>query len=83
MKKVTSIRLSEQAEKEIKKIIREQSLLKINRTQAIEIALALHAGPRCPECTTPLEEITVEGGHTGFWRCPVCASGDTFVINQR
>ena len=86
--KVTSFRLSDNAERAIRRIVRDQSRpgLRLNRTQAVEIALAMYAGaPRCPECATPLEPITLaeDGSETGFWRCPECTTGDTFAINPK
>lgn len=81
-----SIRLSPDGMKTITRVIKEQSRpgMRINRNQAIEIALAIYAGKlRCPECTALLEPILLEedSGETGFWRCPDCTLGDTFVIN--
>lgn len=81
-----SIRLSQDGNKAVARIIKEQSRpgLRVNRNTAIEIALATYAGvSRCPECTAPLEPVTLkeDGSVTGFWRCPECTLGDTFAIN--
>lgn len=81
-----SIRLSPDGEKSIKRIIKEQFRpgLTITRNQAIDIALAMYVGAgRCPECTAPLEEITLaeDGSPTGFFKCPTCTTGDEFKIN--
>lgn len=81
-----SIRLSPEGEKSIKRIIKEQSRpgLTINRSQAIDIALAMYVGAgRCLECTEPLEPILLneDKSQTGFYRCPQCTTGDEFTIN--